>query len=60
MARQGRKRSREEESIQRGTDHRHPEGIGGGSGDGRAVPTAWHRAGVLLPLEGEVRRDGGK
>src|ERR1035438_8109563 len=56
MARQGRSRSREEESIQRGTDHRHPEGIGGGSGDGRAVPAAWHHAGVLLPLEGEVRR----
>ena len=25
------------ESIQRRTDHRHPEGIGGGSGNGRAV-----------------------
>jgi hypothetical protein len=53
MARQGRRRSREEESIQRGTDHRHPEGIGGGSGDGRAVPTAWHRAGCFYRWKGK-------
>src|SRR5574340_982258 len=58
MTRQGRRRSRAQESIQRRTDHRHPEGVGGGSGDGRAVPSARHHAGVLLPVEVEVRRHG--
>ena len=34
MARQGQRRSREKESIQRRSDHRHPEGVGGRGGTG--------------------------
>ncbi len=49
MARQGQRRSREKESIQRASDHRHPEGVGGRGGDRRAVPPARDRAGVFLP-----------
>src|SRR3974390_3314627 len=58
MARQGQRRSREEESIQRGSDHRHPEGVRRRGGDGRAVPTARDREGLFLPLEEQVRRVG--
>src|ERR1035437_1969853 len=54
MARQGQRRSREEESIQRGTDHRHPEGIGGGSGDGRAVPASNNLAHAMLQTGGNL------
>src|SRR3974377_1778881 len=54
MARQGQRRSREEESIQRRADHRHPEGVRRRGGDGRAVPSARDREGVFLPLEEQV------
>src|SRR5215469_17283831 len=55
MARQGqRRRSREEESIQRRSDHRHPEGVRRWGGDGRTVPSARDREGVFLPLEEQV------
>src|SRR5271169_5449382 len=49
MARQGRRRSREKESIQRRSDHRHPEGVG------RTVPATRDCAGVFLPVEEQVR-----
>src|SRR5450755_678740 len=58
MARQGQRRSREKESIQRRSDHRHPEGVGGWSGNRRAVPSARDREGVFLPMEEQVRRVG--
>src|SRR6516165_5619410 len=60
MARQGRRRSREEESIQRRSDHRHPEGVRRRGGDGRAVSSARDREGVLLPMEEQVWRSGSK
>src|SRR5271169_2051991 len=55
MARQGRRRSREKESIQRRSDHRHPEGVGSRGGDGRTVPATRDCAGVFLPVEEQVR-----
>src|SRR5271169_2757824 len=55
MARQGQRRSREKESIQRRSDYRHPEGVGGGGGNGRTVPAARDCAGVFLPVEEQVR-----
>src|SRR5271169_4127899 len=58
MARQGQRRSREKGSIQRRSDHRHPEGIGGGDGNRRTVPAARDRKGVFLPMEEQVRWDG--
>src|SRR5271170_7719212 len=58
MARQGQRRSREEESIQRRSDYCHPEGVGGRDGDGRAVPSPRDCEGVLLPVEEQVRRVG--
>src|SRR5208282_4699844 len=58
MARQGPRRSREKESIQRRSDHRHPEGVGGWGGNGRAVPSARDREGMFLPVEEQVRRAG--
>src|SRR5271167_5230008 len=58
MARQGQRRSREKESIQRRSDHRHPEGVGGWGGDGRTVPAAQDCEGVFLPVEEQVRRFG--
>src|SRR3974377_2618629 len=58
MARQGQRRSREEEAIQRRADHRHPEGVRRRGGDGRAVPSARDREGVFLPLEEQVWRVG--
>src|SRR5271166_6368466 len=56
MARQGQRRSREKESIQRRSDHRHPEGVGGWGRDGRAVPSARDSEGMFLPVEEQVRR----
>src|SRR5450631_767754 len=58
MARRGQRRSREKESIQRRSDHRHPEGVGGWGGNGRTVPTARDREGMFLPVEEQVRRVG--
>src|SRR5450432_4874367 len=58
MARQGQRRSREEESIQRRSDHRHPEGVGGWGGNRKTVPPARDREGVFLPMEEQVRRGG--
>src|SRR5664279_4084162 len=58
MARQGQRRSREKESIQRRPDHRHPEGVGSRGGDGRVVPSARDREGMFLPVEEQVRRVG--
>src|SRR5271154_3800358 len=58
MARQGQRRSREKESIQRRSDHRHPEGIGGRDGNRRTVPAARDCEGVLLPVEEQVWRVG--
>src|SRR3974377_150626 len=58
MARQGQRRSREKEAIQRRSDHRHPEGVGRWGGNRRAVPSPWDREGVLLSLEEQVRWDG--
>src|SRR5664279_1920765 len=58
MARQGQRRSREKESIQRRSDHRHPERVGGWGGNGRAVPSARDCEGVFLPVEEQVRRVG--
>src|SRR5271165_3381510 len=58
MARQGQRRSREKESIQRRSDHYHPEGVGGRGGDGRAVPPARDREGMFLPVEEQVRGVG--
>src|SRR5271167_3300256 len=58
MARRGPRRSREKESIQRRSDHRHPEGVRNRGGDRRTVPTARDREGVFLPMEEQVRRVG--
>src|SRR6266849_3177904 len=59
MARSGpERRSRAQESIQRRTDHRHPEGGGGRDSPRRAVPAARDHTREPVPLEGEVRRDG--
>src|ERR1017187_4675057 len=58
MARQGQRRSREKESIQRRSDHRHPEGVGGWDGNRRTVPAARDSEGVFLPMEEQVRRAG--
>src|SRR6516164_3318998 len=58
MARQGQRRSREKESIQRRADHRHPEGVRSRGGGGRAVPSSRDREGVFLPLEEQGRRVG--
>src|SRR5271165_5576927 len=58
MARQGPRRSREKESIQRRSDHRHPEGVRNRGGDRRAVPSSRDRAGMFLPVEEQVRGVG--
>src|SRR5882672_11224305 len=59
MARSGpERRSRAQESIQRRTDHRHPEGGGGRDSTRRTVPAARDHTREPVPLEGEVRRDG--
>src|SRR6266478_4422816 len=59
MARSGpERRSRAQESLQRRTDHRHPEGGGGGDRTRRAVPAARDHTREPVPVEGEVRRDG--
>src|ERR1035438_3689967 len=58
MARQGQRRSREKESIQRRSDHRHPEGVGGRGGNRRTVPAARDREGMFLPVEEQVRGVG--
>src|SRR5450631_3860285 len=58
MARQGQRRSREKESIQRRSEQRHPEGVGGWGGNRRTVPPARDREGVFLPMEEQVRRVG--
>src|SRR5271166_3605904 len=58
MARQGQRRSREKESIQRRSDHRHPEGVGGWGGNRRTVPAARDSEGMFLPVEEQVRRAG--
>src|SRR5271169_1090483 len=56
MARQGQRRSREKESIQRRSDHRHPEGVRSRGGDGRTVPSSRDREGMFLSVEEQVRR----
>src|SRR5580704_5707541 len=56
MARQGKRRSCEKESIQRRSDHRHPEGVRSRGGDGRTVPSPRNREGVFLSVEEQVRR----
>src|SRR5271166_5832597 len=58
MARQGRRRSREKESIQLRSYHRHPEGVGVCGGNRRAVPSARDRESMFLPVEEQVRRVG--
>src|SRR5271165_1282828 len=58
MARQGQRRSREKESIQRRSDHRHPEGVGGWGGNGRTVPSPRDREGMFLPVEEQSRGVG--
>src|SRR2546428_12539988 len=59
MARSGpERRSRAQESIQRRTDHRHPEGGGGRDSTRRTVPAARDHTREPVPLEGEVRRNG--
>src|SRR3974390_923284 len=58
MARQGQRRSREKESIQRRSDHRHSEGVGGWGGNRRAVPSTRDCEGVFLSVEEQVRRVG--
>jgi hypothetical protein len=40
--------------VQRGTDHRHPAGAGGRSGDGGCVLPAWGQQRDLPQVEGEV------
>ena len=58
MARQGQRRSREKESIQRRSNYRHPEGVGRRGRDRGTVPAARDRAGMFLPVEEQVRRVG--
>src|ERR1017187_3909755 len=48
----------EREAVYRGADHRGAQGVRGRSRDEGPLPTAWHQRAELLPLEGEVRRDG--
>src|SRR5688572_6086044 len=49
----------EEEAIQRGEDHRDPEGGGGGSQSEGFVPQAGDFGSDVLQLEGKVQRDDG-
>src|SRR5215471_18841771 len=52
------RRSRAQESIQRSTDHRHPQGGGGGDSSRRVVPAARDYTREPVSVEGEIRRDG--
>jgi len=54
----GKEKQSEGYTTQRRADHRDPEARGGRIGDDRAMPSAGHQRADLLPLEGEVRRDG--
>ena len=58
MARQGKRRSREKDSIQRRSNYRYPEGVGRRGRDRGIVPAARDRAGMFLPAEEQVRRVG--
>src|SRR5580704_13504064 len=58
MARQGKRRSCEKESIQRRPDHCHPEGVGGRGGNRGTVPSSRDREGMFLSVEEQVRRVG--
>src|SRR2546428_13707796 len=48
----------ERHATQRRADHRNPEARRGRVDDGGVMPAARNQRADLLPLEGEVRRDG--
>lgn len=48
------RRTYEAEQVSGRADHRHPEGAGGGSGDGRRVPSTRDIERDLLQMEGQV------
>src|SRR2546430_14330841 len=52
------RRSRAQEALSRRTDHRHPEGGGGGESTRRAVPAGRDQTRGPVPVEGGGRRGG--
>src|SRR3990172_12893009 len=54
------RRTDAKQQVHRGADHRCPEGTCGGDGGEGAVPAAGGRSRGALPLQTQLRRDGGE